>query len=338
MSKWLASAALLLMISLSGCARAPHEFSQESYVFGTRVDITIVGVSDQRARAAVSAVLLRFDSLHHRLHAWEPGELSTINDAFAAGRTVAITADVTNILTDAMRYSAQSGGTFNPAIGNLIRLWGFQSDQFVARLPDPQAIQQLLVAHPQMSDIVIIDGWVSSRNPAVRVDLGGYAKGYALDIALQILRQYGIRNAVVNIGGNVIALGQHGDRPWLVGIQDPRHPSAVAKLPLYDGEAIGTSGDYQRYFVLHGQRYCHIINPYTGWPAQGVQSVTVLIPPGPHAGVLSDVASKPLFIAGVNGWRAAATRMGIQSAMLIDALGVISMTPAMQQRLTLLHG
>jgi thiamine biosynthesis lipoprotein len=166
----------------------------------------------------------------------------------------------------------------------------------------------------------------------VQLDLGGYAKGYALDRAAGILRKQGIHNALINIGGNVLAIGQHGKRPWKVGIQHPRKSGALATLELHDGEAIGTSGDYQRYFTLGDKRYCHLIDPRTGHPMQGVQAVTILTR-GPHAGVLSDGASKPLFISGANGWRAAATAMNLPEAMLVDDQGNIHLTAALQKRL-----
>ncbi len=324
---WLALVALL-----AGCSTREPLYSQESYVFGTRVEVVVYGVKKPQAEQAIAAVLADFDRLHHRLHAWEPGELDQLNQAFAEGRRVPVAPDLAAILTDATRLSDRSGGVFNPAIGNLIRLWGFQSDTFASRLPSQQAIDALLVRHPVMDDIVIRNGQAYSINPAVRVDLGGYAKGYALDVAAVTLRRYGIRDALVNIGGNIMVLGSHGGRPWRVGIQDPRRPEAMAEVDLHDGAAIGTSGDYQRYFEFDGRRYCHIIDPATGWPAQGVRSVTVLIPPGPHAGVLSDVDSKPLFIAGPQGWRAAAVRMGVVAAMLVDAQGKVHLTPAMQLR------
>ena len=317
---------------LTGCTQREPLYSQESYVFGTRVEVVIYGAPQERAHAAATAVLAIFDRLHHRLHAWEPGELDQLNAAFAAGRTVPVAPDLAAILRDATADSQRSGGVFNPAIGNLIRLWGFESDHFEARLPDPAAIRALVARQPRMSDIVIRNGQAYSTNPWVRVDLGGYAKGYALDVAAAELRRRGIRNALVNIGGNIMVLGRHGDRPWRVGIQDPRKPEAIASVVLHDGEAIGTSGDYQRFFEVGGKRYCHIIDPRDGWPAQGVRSVTVLIPPGPQAGVLSDVDSKPLFIAGVPGWLAAAARMGVQQAMLIDAQGKVYLTPAMRRR------
>ena len=187
-----------------------------------------------------------------------------------------------------------------------------------------------------MKDIVIDGIEFYSKNPAVKLDLGGYAKGYALDVAADYLRSQGVKNALINIGGNILALGQHGSHPWRIGIQHPRKPGAIATLELKDGEAIGTSGDYQRYFELDGKRYCHIIDPRTGYPAQGVESATIIVPPGEHAGALSDAATKPLFIAGVKGWREAARDMGIDSAMLIDDKGEIHVTDAMKARLQFL--
>ena len=198
-------------------------------------------------------------------------------------------------------------------------------------------MKALADARPGMVDIAITGGKARSRNPAVQVDLGGYAKGYALDRAAALLRGRGVKNALINVGGNILALGSRGPRPWRVGIQHPRKPSALAVLDLRDGEAIGTSGDYQRYFEAAGQRYCHLIDPRTGYPVRGVQAATVLAAPGPGAGTLSDVASKPLFIAGPAGWRKAAERMGIAQALLIDAAGTVHVSAALRPRLEFLE-
>lgn len=332
--------AIFLLAVLAGCS-APPLYKQQAYVFGTLVEISVFGTPEAEARDAVDQVLANFDALHIALHAWEPGELNSLNSRFAEA-----TADVPAlheidarwaqtllpILEDAATLSARSDGLFNPAIGNLVRLWGFHSEEFVPKLPDPAEIARLVKARPNMTDLHIDGTRVTTRNPALRLDLGGYAKGYALDLAARTLRQRGIQNALINIGGNVLAIGQHGDRPWKVGIQHPRKSGAIAMLALQDGEAIGTSGDYQRYFELNGQRYCHLIDPRTGWPVQGVQAVTV-IAHGPNAGVLSDVASKPLFISGPTGWQNMAAKMGITEALLIDAEGRAATTPAMAKRL-----
>ena len=183
-----------------------------------------------------------------------------------------------------------------------------------------------------MSDLVITDNRVESRNPVVQLDLGGYAKGYALDRAVAILRDKGIDNALVNIGGNVMALGKKGDAPWRLGLQHPREPQPLATLPLYDGEAIGTSGDYQRYFELEGRRYSHLLDPRTGMPATGSQSLTVLVTPREDAGTLSDAASKPAFIAG-DDWREYTRRYDIDHALRVTADGRIEVTRALRARL-----
>ncbi len=322
---------LSFALLLAACGKEPF-YQEQAYVFGTQVDVSIYGEDEARARQAVASVMREFQRLHDMLHAWKPSELSSLNTAIAHGRSQHVSPELAAMLRDAARISAQSDGLFNPAIGGLIQTWGFQADDFKPVLPDEKKIATLLKANPQMSDLKIRDSDVSSRNRAVKLDLGGYAKGYALDRAAEILRRQGIRNALINIGGNVMALGMHGTRPWRVGIQHPRRPGPIATLELHDGEAIGTSGDYQRYFELNGKRYCHIIDPRTGYPVQDVEAVTILTH-GEHAGLLSDAASKPMFISGAGGWQAAALKMGIDEALLIDGQGVVHVTTAMQKRL-----
>lgn len=329
---------LASLCGLNSCGREPLVQSQ-SYVFGTLVDVSIYGEPESHAHALINQILQDFQSLHNRLHAWQQGsELYALNEAFAKGQQpIQISDELATIIQDATRLSQQSQGAFNPSIGHLIGVWGFQRDEFSPVTVEPAQIQKLLIANPQMTDIVITQHSVYSKNPAVKLDLGGYAKGYALDMAVSYLRKQGVKNALINIGGNIIAIGQHGEKPWRVGIQHPRQAGPIATLALPDGWAIGTSGDYQRFFELHGQRYCHIINPATGYPAQGTQAVTILVAPGlassNHTGTLSDVASKPIFIAPAPERGKAASMMGIQNVLLIDASGKVFISPAMQKRL-----
>ncbi len=332
------SALLLVLVLLTGCGKEPL-YQEQAYVFGTIVEVSIYGEEEAKARQGAAAVMGEFQRLHDMLHAWQPSALSSVNDAIARGKTRAASPELVALLRDAAQFSIQSGGTFNPAIGGLIKIWGFQSDTFQPLLPDEKKVAALLKANPQMTDLYYhppvagsSEKQVGSKNPAVMVDLGGYAKGYALDRAVALLQDQGISNALINIGGNVIALGTHGKRPWHIGIQHPRKPGAIATLELHDSEAVGTSGDYQRYFELGGKRYCHLLDPRTGQPVQGVQAVTLLAR-GERAGLLSDVTSKPIFIAGVAGWRAAVRSMHQTDALLIDAEGKAHLTESMQKRL-----
>jgi FAD:protein FMN transferase len=334
-----ASALLLLTLLLAACGKQPL-YQEEGFVFGTRVEVSIYGVDETRSRAAVTTIMQEFQRLHILLHAWQPSELNKLNQAIAEGKTANITPELAAMLQDVAQLSTQSDGLFNPAIGGLVKLWGFHADEYKATLPDTKQLAALVTANPQMSDLSfklvsnkkVAAFKTTSRNRAVQLDLGGYAKGYALDRAAELLNRQGIQHALINIGGNILALGTHGSRPWRVGIQHPRKPGPLATLALHDGEAIGTSGDYQRYFEHDGQRYCHLIDPRTGQPVQHVQAATVLTR-GAHAGVLSDATSKPLFIAGVEAFQASAGKMQLSEALLIDASGTVHLTAAMQKRL-----
>ncbi|WP_227815971.1 FAD:protein FMN transferase [Nitrogeniibacter aestuarii] len=327
---------VLSVFLLAACDR-PQVWHRESYVFGTRVEVAVWGEDEAAAGTAMAAVLREFDRMHRAYHAWEPSELTELNAALARGEAATVSSELAAMLSEAKTLAATGDQLFDPALGKLIALWGFHTDTFEARLPDPAAVKALLASAPSMDDLHIDGQRVWSDNPAVQLDLGGYAKGYALDRAAAILRQQGVTNALINIGGNVMALGKKGDRPWQIGIQHPRAPTPIAALALYDGEAIGTSGDYQRYFELNGRRYSHLLDPRTGEPATGTQAVTVLVTPRAGAGVLSDVASKPIFIAG-DQWRAMARRFGLDHVLRVDADGRIEVTHAMGQRMQPLGG
>lgn len=324
---------LSLPVFLGACGKNEETFRQESFVFGTRVEISIYGEKTARAETAAQAVLQRFDELHHKLHAWQDSELDRLNTAFAAGgRKTPVDSELAFILKDAQNFSIEGDELFNPAIGNLIRLWGFHADQPQTAIPDDAAITSQLDAKPSMRNVHVENGMAWSDNPAVRIDLGGYAKGYALDEAARLLKQQGIHNALINIGGNIMAMGMHGNRAWKVGIQHPRKPGIIASLELHDGEAVGTSGDYQRYFMNNGKRYCHLINPRTGQPADGMQSVTILVS-GEHAGTRSDSLSKPLFIGGPDQLENMAARLNVRHVLAIDADGTVLVSPTMEKQL-----
>ena len=328
---WLAACAVL---ALTACSR-DRLWQQEAFVFGTRVEVAVWGADADAAQRAMGAVLREFDRMHSAYHAWQPSALTAVNAALARGEAAAVSPELAAMLANAKALAARGDNTFNPAIGRLIALWGFHSDQFTAALPDPDVLRAEVARAPSMADVHIDGQQVRSDNPAVQFDLGGYAKGYALDRAAAILRADGIDNALINIGGNVMALGAKGGQAWQVGIQHPRAPQPLAALALYDGEAIGTSGDYQRYFEVDGRRYSHLLDPRSGMPARASQAVTVLVTPRPGAGVLSDVASKPLFIAG-DAWQAMARRYAVTHVMRIDAAGRIVATRALSARMRLL--
>lgn len=325
-------AALLALPALTACRPAPPLVQQEAFVFGTRVEVSVAGQPEAEARAATGAVLREFDRLHRSYHAWQPSELSTLNAALAAGKSAEVSEELAAWLREAQALSAAGDGLFDPGIGRLIALWGFQNDEYPAQLPDPAALAAWRATPAGIADLRLDGRRVSSRSPQVAIDFGGYLKGVALDRAAAILRAHGVGNALINIGGNVMALGRKNGEPWRVGIQHPRQPGALATLELADGEAVGTSGDYQRYFEVGGQRYSHLIDPRSGEPAQHTRALTVLIPGGAQAGMRSDALSKPLFIAGAS-WPALAERLGVTHVLRVDADGRLEISAALNARL-----
>ncbi len=321
------------LCALAPVAAAAAEARAASYVFGTIARVTAVDADDDKARAAVVAVLREFDRMHRDLHAWKGGALVALNAAIARGeRDIRTTPEIAGLIERAQRLEARSGGAFDPAIGRLVALWSFHRDSPGGPLPEASEIARLVRARPRMSDVRVAGDTVTSANPLVQLDFGGYAKGYALDRAASILRARGIADAFVDVGGNVMALGTADGRPWRVAVEGPRG-GILGTLELRDGEAMGTSGDYRRYYEVGGRRYSHIVDPRTGWPVAGVESVTVLVGPRAGAGELSDAASKPIFVAGRDRWRDAARRMGIDAALLVDRDGVVHLTAPLRARL-----
>lgn len=317
----------------AGCARQEQRHVTQGHVFGTTVEVTVYGGTRQHADAAAAKVLSEFDRLHRKLHAWEPSMLTGLNASIERGEPFKADAEMVSLLQSAAKLSASSDQLFNPAIGHLIRLWGFQSSDICAHAPSAEEVRRWVDARPSLSDLRYDGTTISSVNPAVMIDLGGYAKGYALDRAAAILRAEHVEAALVNIGGNVLALGQPGDRPWQVGIRDPRGTGTLAMVTLHDNEAIGTSGDYERYFMKDGKRRPHIIDPRTGYPIDLVASVTIITSGGSDVGLRSDGNSKPLFITGPAGWEAMSRRLGLNEVMMVDTTRRVLLTAAMRSRL-----
>lgn len=322
---------LILAGLLAACTSKPQEHHEQLLVFGTLVDVKLWGVEEEKARAATAQLAEDFEYMHKTWHAWHPGPLGRINQLLVTGETFSGAPSVLPLIKRGTELSEASGGLFNPAIGRLIALWSFASDDPPhGPPPSDAAIEALVDQHPQMTDIKIDGIQLRGTNPALKLDFGAFAKGYALDRAVERLREMGINNAVVNAGGNLCTLGRHGDRPWRVGIRHPRQPGVLASVEADgDGECIITSGDYERYFDWDGVRYDHIIDPRSGRPTQGVASVTVFA----DQGDLGDATSTALAVAGPEDWLPVARRMGVKGVLLVGTDGKIYMTPSLKERI-----
>jgi len=317
-------------VLLTACSKKHGVYYEQFLGFGTLIEVKIWGVDEQEGKQLVSMVADDINAMNRMWHAWKPSSLNRVNELIPAGGKFSIGPSLIPILKEAQQLAALSGDRFNPAIGNLIKLWGFASDE-LPKGPPPDAadIKALLDKNLSMKDITIDGVEFSSSNPDVRIDLGAFAKGYAVDRVIEHLKDMGVKNAIVNAGGDLRAIGKHGDRAWRVGIRNPRGEGVLASVDTGQDESIFTSGDYERFYEYEGRRYHHIIDPHTGYPAQGVTSVTVFDTRAGHA----DAAATALFVAGVKDWYEVARKMGVLGVMLVAGDGTIYMTPNLKDRI-----
>ena len=224
----------------------------------------------ERIARAVEAEARRIETKFSRYR--ETSVVSEINRN--AGRTpVAVDAETDMLVRSALDLSRLTGGRFDPTVGALRRVWDFNS----GRVPPAEEVEALL---PLVDAAAVSQrhGTIFLRRAGMEIDLGGVGKEYAVDRAAKLLREEGVRAAVVSFAGDVRTIGSRGDgRPWKVGVLDPRMRDRCrfAVRPLSDA-GIATSGDYERGFVKDGVRYHHILDARTGWPVRGVASVTVV--------------------------------------------------------------
>lgn len=271
-----------------------------------------------------------FQGMHRDWHAWEPGRLTDINKAFTEGLPATADKDIIEMIRRSQIIEEKSAGRFNPAIGALIRLWGFHTSDYpiVGPPPSQAEIDQILDHQPSSSDIFINGLELRTDNPAVQLDFGGIAKGYAVDLTIARLRSMGINNAIVNAGGDLRAIGSHGDRPWRVAVRKPGGGN-IGSVQVRGDEAIFTSGNYERFRQDQLKRYPHIIDPATGWPAKDIASVTVIT----DEGLLADAAATALVVAGLDAWPEVARALNLNQVAVVDESGTVYLTPAMASRI-----
>lgn len=324
---------LFFSLLLSSCDNDTGVKQAKFYAFGTEINVSLYGVDTDTANSTITALENSFSHVDSTWHAWRPSVLNQINQAIGQGESIAVSTEVAALITLAQTLAEQSDHLFNPAAGKLFALWGFHQDDWFSSHPPPNQtdIDRYLQSSPTMADITIQQGILHSQNQSVKLGFGGFAKGFAVDNAIASLQDLGIQHALVNIGGDLRAIGQHGKRPWVVGIRHPRQDGMIASLALQEGESVFTSGDYERFFEYQGTRYPHIIDPRTGWPANQAISVTVLH----HDAATADAAATALFVAG-NDWPRVAVAMGVSHVMLIKPNGEIELSPDMHQRIQLL--
>ncbi len=327
---------LLCAAFLTACNQTASQVSKHQLlVFGTVVEINVWSDNLANTQQAVDEISETFNAMHHQWHAWKPGRLSDINRALRSGESIQLTEEERQFMQKTIDLSKQSNYFFNPAIGELINLWGFHADEYplLSAPPTAEQIRALSTQLISVDDLSLNGLTLSSDKPNIWLDFGGIAKGYAIDRAVEILHKHHINNAIINAGGDLRSIGSKSSddktlRPWRVAIQSPTDWSMIAEIEIKADESVFTSGNYQRYKEFDGQRYSHILNPITGMPVAEIVSATVIA----DNGILADAAATALVVAG-DQWPQIANNMNISQVLIINEQLQCFGTAAMLSRL-----
>lgn len=299
---------------------APGPLLETRLLMGTTITIEADGLARDRLTAAVAAAfseIARIEALMtpHRAD-------SDVARLSAAPRTATVAPETAAVITLGLEIAARSDGAFDLTLGQLKALWGIETE--APRVPAPAELAAAL-AETGPGALTVTGQQVHKRAPQLAVDLGGIAKGYAVDRALAVLHAAGVTSAAVNAGGDLALLGSKQGRPWRIGIQHPRRPGEVLTTLTAVDRAVVTSGDYERSFEQAGRRYHHLFDPRSGYPAERCQSVTVLAP----AAMLADALATALFVLGPEAGLALLADYPDVDALIVAADGRLHTTPAL---------
>jgi FAD:protein FMN transferase len=296
----------------------------------TLVTITVVSRSSSDADEAIDKGFHEIERLEKAANFFSPdSEISQIN-AHAGISTVKVSSDILELLTKARYVSEKTYGAFDPTIGPVISLYDFRKK---IKPDDAAIIKNLSLVNYHDMVLNRDQSTVFLRKKGMLIDPGGIMKGYAAVRAAEILKKHGIDSGIVAVAGDISAFGRKPDgRPWKVGIQDPRareQDKIFSTIELRD-MSISTSGDYERFFILNGRRFHHLLSPKTGYPAEECQSVSIVTTDG----ALADAFATGIFILGPEKGLKVLEEIGLEG-IIIDRKGILHTTPGIRGRLEL---
>jgi len=303
---------LLTLAAFLLAACAPQVQQYRFLAFGSNAQLSLVSDDPQLAERAARQVGTRLAQWQREWHAWQPSSLTALNRDLAAGRPHRASAELVAMLREAQSLSARSGGLLDPGAGRLIAAWGFHQGRWPADDTNPAAdfLAQWQADPTGIAALRFAAGGISASDRRVSIDLNAIAEGFAARQLRAELRALGVRNALLGIGGDVVALGQRGPRPWRAQLLvDGR---ALARVDVADGLALFSAGSGER---QRRDGRSHLLNPATALPVSGARLVAVL-----HADpVLADAAATALAIADADARPALAARLGVGCVLWVDA-------------------
>ena len=308
-----------------GLVQSAHAdwLTESQNIMGTRCSVELWSEDKARGQAAIASVFADMHRIDRLMSTWkEDTEISLVNRE-GSKHPVKISEELFRLLQHSVRYSELTHGAFDITYASVGYLYDFKKGVH----PDQKAIDAALPGinwrHMVLDEKALT---VHFTRPGMRIDLGGIAKGYAVDRGIEILRRRGYTNAMVNAGGDTRVLGDHRGKPWMIGIRHPdRKDEVVLRIPLQDA-AFSTSGDYERYFDEGGVRYHHIIDPKTGESPRAVRSATLIS----DTATRTDGLSKTVFILGPEAGIAFINTLPDVDAIVVAADGKVSYSRGLQ--------
>jgi len=281
MKKFRALIFVFIIIFISGCGK--KEYSKVEFLMDTVVEIKVYHKKKAEAEKAINSSMEEMKRVEQKMSCFFPGsEVSMINkEAFLEEKKgsllvegwIPVSDELFSLLEESVLLSKLTKGSFDITIYPLRKIWKFEGENL--EVPSKGEIERVLelVAYKNM---ILQNGKISFAKKGMGIDLGGIAKGYAVDAAIKVLKDKNINSAIVNAGGDMYVLGRKQGKSWRIGIRHPRREREILGTIEVEDRAIVTSGDYERFFFSGGKKYHHIINPKTGYPADECQSVTIV--------------------------------------------------------------
>lgn len=324
MKNWLSAALLSAAFLLTGCSGAPAQEPETATFFAmdTAMDFTVYGDA-----ALLDEAETLIGSLEEQVSVTDEH-----SDIYAIDHTGSgsLSGNAAELMEQALELCRRTGGALDISVYPIVRAWGFTTGGY--QVPDEETIQSLLplVDYTQIQYDAATG--VVALPEGMEIDLGSVAKGYAGQLAAQMLREHGVQSALLNLGGNVQTVGAKPDgSPWQIGIKDPQGEDAMMVLSVED-QAVVTSGGYERYFEQDGQTYWHIMDPSTGHPADnGLISVTIV----GDEGVVCDGLSTALFVMGLEKAADLWAQSGDFEAVFVTASGEVYITEGLRDHFAL---
>lgn len=288
---------VLFFLLYSGCH--PPPLPQKTFlIMGTFFTITLPADRSAYLEPASTLSANKLYQLEKQLSLYQPNsEICLLNQA-AGLSAVELSKDAFKVLVAAKTYSELSQGAFDVTVTPYLRIWGLKGNN-PPEAPPPAEMLRKTSALVGYQNLVFSNQTAFLTHSGMEVDLGGIAKGFAVDEVAKLMLQHGVSNVLINLGGNLRALGSASAKtPWRIAVQNPFDKnSTLGVLELRENEAVATSGNYERFLMLGKQRYCHIVDPRSGQPVSHMAGVTILTQ-GENAAMEADILSTTLFVLG----------------------------------------